>query len=78
MRYYVYDGADLVQELGPGGTVLASYVYDDLDHPLSMTRGGLTCFYVYDRLGSVIGLSDGAGTLVVGYRYYPWGNVLAS
>src|SRR6185369_12923656 len=29
------------------------------------------------RLGSVIGLTDGSGTLVVGYRYDPWGNLLA-
>ncbi len=78
VRYYAYDGADLVEELDASGAVLASYVYESLDQPLSMTRGGVTYYYMYDRLGSVVGLSDGAGTLVARYRYDPWGNLLAA
>jgi RHS repeat-associated protein len=45
---------------------------------LSMTRAGQTYYYLYDHLGSVIGLTDGAGTLVASYRYDPWGNVIAT
>ncbi len=78
VRHYVYDGADLVQELDAGGAVVASYVYETLDHPVSMTRGGATYYYAYDRLGSVVGLTNGAGELVVRYRYDPWGNLLAA
>lgn len=58
-----------------------NYAYDianSRDHAVSMTRGGATYYYVYDRLGSVVGLTNGAGELVVGYRYDPWGNLLAA
>jgi RHS repeat-associated protein len=76
--YYIYEGADLVQEVNDGGVVIAGYVYDGLDHPLSMTRGGTTYYYLYDRLDSVVGLTDGAGGVVASYRYDPWGNVIAT
>jgi RHS repeat-associated protein len=49
-----------------------------LDHPFSMTRGGVTYYYLYDQLGSVIGLTNGAGTVVATYRYDPWGNLMSS
>jgi len=75
--YYVYEGLDLVQEVNAAGTVIAGYVYDGLDHPLSMTRGGATYYYLFDRLGNVVGLTDGAGGLLASYRYDPWGNVIA-
>lgn len=78
MSYYIYEGLNLVQELNSAGAVVASYVYDRLDQPLSMTRGGVTYYYLYDQLGNVIGLSNGAAGLVVTYRYDPWGNVIAA
>lgn len=76
--YYIYDGLDLVQEVDDQGDLLASYVYDNLDNPLSMTRGGQSYYYLYDRLGNVVGLTNGAGELVVSYRYDPWGNIIAT
>jgi RHS repeat-associated protein len=76
--YYVYDGLNLAQEVNSSGVVIASYVHDSLDHPLSMTRDGFTYSYLYDRLGSVIGLTDGGGVLVASYRYDPWGNLIAT
>jgi RHS repeat-associated protein len=78
VRYYVYDGENLVQELDAAGSVIAGYVYDSIDHPLNMTRGGVTYHYLHDQLGSVIGLTDGVGDLVVRYRYDPWGNLLST
>jgi RHS repeat-associated protein len=85
MTYYVYDGLNLVQEVSAAGIVIASYVYDGVDHPLAMTRGGTssleggaTYFYVADRLGSIIGLTDGGSNLVTSYRYDPWGTVIAT
>ena len=78
MTYYVYDGMNLAQEVDASGTVLAVYVHDGLDRPVSMTRGGVTYHYLLDRLGNVLGLTDGAGTLVISYRYDPWGNVIAT
>ena len=78
VTYYVYDGMNLAQEVASGGTVIASYVHDRLDRPVSMTRGGATYYYLFDRLGNVVGLVDGAGNLAVTYRYDPWGNVIAT
>ncbi len=78
LTYYVYNGLNLAQELDAAGTAVASYVHDGLDRPLSMTRGGATYYYIYDQLGSVVGLTDGAGVLVVSYRFDPWGNVIAT
>ena len=47
MTYYVYDGLNLVQEVNAAGVVIASYVYDGLDHPLEHDARGrdvlLTC-----------------------------------
>ncbi|MCO6449305.1 MAG: right-handed parallel beta-helix repeat-containing protein, partial [Caldilineales bacterium] len=76
--YFVYDGMDLVQEVGANGVVLANYVYDGLDNPIAMQRGNATYYYVRDRLGSIIGLSNGASNLVASYRYDPWGNVIST
>src|SRR5262249_39027285 len=57
----------------------ASYVHGlYIDHPFSMTRGGQTYYYFYDRLGSVAGLTDGAGNVVASYTYNPWGNIASS
>jgi len=78
LTYYVYDGLNLVEERDAAGNLLASYVYgDELDRPYSMKRGGQVYYYLYDRQGSVVGLSDGAGTLVARYEYDAWGNLLS-
>jgi len=75
--YYVYDSENLVQELDQTGAVKAVYVHSQiLDHPLSMNRYGITYYYLYDRLGSVVGLADAAGTLVAKYVYDAWGNIV--
>jgi len=76
--YFVYDGANLVQEVDAAGNVIAQYVYErGLDSPLSMTRNGTTYYYLSDHLGSIIGLTDGGGNLVASYTYDPWGNVIS-
>ncbi|MCX6033149.1 MAG: right-handed parallel beta-helix repeat-containing protein [Chloroflexi bacterium] len=77
MTYYVYDGLDVVQEVNTAGAVLANYVYDGLDHPLSMSRGGITTYFVYDGQGNVTALVNTAGAVVASYRYDPWGNTLS-
>ena len=77
MTYYVYDGLDLVQEVNAAGVVIANYVYDGLDHPLSMARGGVTAYYVYDGQGNVTALVNAAGAVLASYRYDPWGNTLS-
>ncbi|NUQ39712.1 MAG: hypothetical protein HUU23_18370, partial [Caldilineales bacterium] len=76
--YFIYEGWNLVQEAASDGAVLANYIYDGLDHPLAMNRGGATYYYRYDRQGNVTGLTNGAGVLVASYRYDPWGNLIAT
>jgi RHS repeat-associated protein len=76
--YYIYAGAQLLQERDADGNVLVAYTYDGLDRPVSMWRGGQSYFYLLDRLGSVIGLVDIHGEEVARYRYDPWGNALES
>lgn len=76
ITYFVYDRLNLVQELDRNGTVIARYVHGTaIDRPFSMTRGGETYHYIYDHLGSVIGLVDSGGNQVNSYIYDPWGNV---
>lgn len=73
---YLYDGANILQEYDNAGKLVASYTHTlGVDHPISMTRGGRNSYYVYDRLGSVIGLTDGAGTVKASYVYDAWGNL---
>jgi RHS repeat-associated protein len=74
---YLYDGLNILQEYDAAGSTRATYVHTlGLDHPLSMERGGETYYYMYDRLGSVIGLSDGADSVQASYVYDVWGNTI--
>jgi RHS repeat-associated protein len=77
VTYYVYAGRSLALELDQNGDAQAVYVYTPhTDHPLAVVRGGATYHFVYDHLGSVIGLADEAGSLAASYQYDPWGNLL--
>src|SRR6202034_4949304 len=62
---YLYDGANVNEELDNAGNVLARYTQvDATDQPLSMLRAGTTSYYQQDGLGSVSSLSNAAGALV--------------
>lgn len=79
LTYYVYDGFNLVQEMDADGAVKATYIHGQMiDHPISMTRGGNVYYFLYDQLGSVLGLADATGTVVTAYRYDPWGNIITT
>jgi len=74
---YLYDGLNILQEFDGTGDPQAKYVHTlGLDHPLRMSRGGRSYYYLYDRLGSIIGLSDGADSPEASYLYDPWGNAV--
>jgi len=76
---YVYDGANLLEELDSTGNVLARYSDGlGIDEPLAMLRGGTTSFYEADGLGSITSLSNGAGALANTYTYDTFGKVTAS
>src|SRR5271165_546915 len=77
---YLYDGANLLEEIDNSGNVLARYTQDrDIDSPLSEFRGSTTSYYQADEaLGSVTSLSNSAGALASTYTYDSFGNLTAS
>ena len=76
---YAYDGANMTEELGGGGSLLAYYTQGaGLDQPLAMTGSGGTYFYHADGLGSITSLTDGSGQLAATYVYDSFGKVTAS
>ncbi|MFQ5711397.1 MAG: RHS repeat-associated core domain-containing protein [Candidatus Geothermarchaeales archaeon] len=74
---YIYGGDNLIEERDGEGRLLASYTYGlVVDKPYTMTRDGKTYYYLYDHLGSVVGLTDDLGNVVARYGYDAWGNIL--
>ncbi len=74
---YVYDGDQLLEETNNAGTQQAEYVYGQgIDEPLRMERGGQQYSYFFDGLGSVIALTNSAGTVVESTTYDVYGRPL--
>ena len=74
---YVYDGARVIAEYDGAGQLLRKYVYGPgLDEPVLMQSGATRYYYLFDSLGSVIGLTDASGGLVEAYRYNMYGQPL--
>ena len=71
---YLYDGLDIVQEI-ENGTVTINYIRTlSIDEPLALINQDGIYYYIYDGLGSVIGLTDQSGNEAVQYYYDPFGN----
>jgi RHS repeat-associated protein len=76
---YLYDGANVIEEMDNGGNVLARYTQGPVaDEQLSGLRSGTTNYYDADGLGSITSLSNGAGTLANTYTYDSYGKLIAS
>ena len=74
---YVYDGARVIAEYDGAGLLLRKYIYGPgLDEPVLMQAGANRYYYLFDSLGSVIGLTDALGNMVEAYRYSPYGQPL--
>jgi RHS repeat-associated protein len=72
---YLYDGADTVEELDGGGTLLARYMQGPgVDNPLAERRSETNAFYEQDGVGSVTSLSSSTGTILNSYTYDTFGN----
>ena len=70
---YLYDGADIVQELSgatPSAGVLTGLA---IDQRFSRTTGGATSTFLTDFLGSTVALTDSTGTVRTSYAYDPYG-----
>jgi RHS repeat-associated protein len=76
---YLYDGANIVEEVDTTGSLLARYSYPlVLDEPLTELRSGSTVFYQADGLGSITSLTTSSGTITGTYTYDSFGNLTAS
>jgi RHS repeat-associated protein len=64
----VYDGDNVL---------LARFSYTDGRLPTAMSAGGVTYTMLYDQVGSLRGVADGAGNLVKRVDYDAFGNVVA-
>lgn len=58
------------------GTTTTSYLRDEKGKLVSQRVGMTAYYYLFDGLGSVVGLTDSSGTLVNSYKYDPWGQDL--
>jgi RHS repeat-associated protein len=76
---YIYDGANVLEELDTSGHVLARYSQGaGIDQPLAELRSGTTSFYEADGLGSITSLSISAAALVNTYTYRTFGKLSVS
>ncbi len=75
---YLYDGANLMEEVDNSGNVLARYTQGrEIDESLAMLRSGTTSYYQQDGTDSVTSLSNGAGALANTYTFDSFGQVTA-
>lgn len=64
-----------VTRQGDDGGGLLTVLRDPAGKPLAIERDGQTGYYVQDWLGSVIGMVDNAGAVLVSYSYDPYSNI---
>lgn len=80
--YHYHYGVGLAPVLAEsaGGVMSRYYVWTpggDLLYAIDSARGGAASFYHFDRAGSTLALSDGAGAATDRYAYDPYGRLLA-
>jgi len=76
---YLYDGANVLEEVDGSGNVLARYTQGaGIDQPLAELRSGTTSYYQQDVLSSVTSLSNSAGALANTYTYDSYGKLTTS
>lgn len=73
---YVYDGANIITEYDGSGNVRNAYLHNlAIDDPLAVQQGTHTYFYHKNGLGSVVNLTDGAGSVVNSCIYKSFGEI---
>ncbi len=79
VTWYVYDGNAILAAYDLSGTVTARYAHGlNIDEPLAVQQGSITSFYHADGLGSIVALTNAAGSVVQTYSYDSFGNVTLS
>lgn len=75
---YLYDGANIVQEL-TGGSPSANLLTGlGVDEFFQRTEGATTRTFLADALGSIVALADNAGVVQTSYTYAPYGETTVS
>lgn len=64
-----------VTRQGDDGGGLLNVLRDPAGKPLALQRDGQTGYYIQDRQGSIIGMTDDTGATLVSYAYDPYGNI---
>jgi len=76
---YLYDGANSIEEVDNGGSVLARYTQGPgIDQPLAELRSATASYYEQDALSSVTSLSNLGGGVANTYAYDSFGKLIAS
>lgn len=78
LAYYVYDGINLLQELGADLRARDTYVHaPGIDRPLAMIRGGQIYFFHADRNGSILAVTDAKGAVAGTWDYDAFGAIVS-
>jgi len=79
---YLYDGGHIIAEYDGNNSLLHKYIYGPgVDQPICMVdaeNSNATYYYHFDGLGSVMALTNSAGSVVNLYEYSVYGEVSAS
>ena len=76
---YLYDGANIVEEIDAAGAALAKYVQGQkVDEPLAEVRSGTASYYQVDGLGSITSLTSASAAIAGTYTYDSLGNLSAT
>jgi RHS repeat-associated protein len=76
---YIYDGANILDEVDNTGSMLARYAQGPgVDQPLSAFRSGSASYHEVDGIGSITSLTNDLGVTVATYAYDAYGNLSGS
>ncbi|TAK07548.1 RHS repeat-associated core domain-containing protein [bacterium] len=71
-----FDNEDILLELDGSNNILARYTHGPgIDESLIMEKGGASFFYHADGLGSIVDITDSAGTIKQRYTYSSFGKI---
>jgi RHS repeat-associated protein len=72
---YLWSGSQVMAEYNGGGTLQRKYIYGPgIDNPIALVAGDGSKTYIHkDALGSVVALSNNAGTVTDKFKYDPFG-----
>jgi len=76
-RTYIYNGAEILEERQNPGITVRYFHGPGIDSHLgSQDTTGAVSYYVADHLGSVVRVTNAAGTVTLTRDYDPYGNLL--